>query len=196
MSNVLMVFFTGIIAAATVTYVVVTCRLLRATKESADAANKNAGALVNSQRAWIMVDANPGARVSVFHVTTNSEGESTTVRFPLVCRNEGGTPAWITEKFVRARVVESMPPLLGLESASDGDFHDISLEPLGVGKELAFVADVRCSGRVSGEKFVVLFGFVKYRDVFGHGRETRFGYEVSAEGKFTRIPAGEYNSFS
>lgn len=44
MSNAFMLLFTGLIAVATVAYVVVTCSLLRATKRSADAAKESADA--------------------------------------------------------------------------------------------------------------------------------------------------------
>lgn len=48
MNNALMAIFTGIIAVATVAYVIVTCRLLKATKKSADAAKLTAEAAKRS----------------------------------------------------------------------------------------------------------------------------------------------------
>ena len=95
-----LVLFTGLLVVAGFITAAVIFWQSWETRKSAKAALLNAQALINSERAWIMVDIVPvpgmGERV---HAKTNTSVRGTeyipTTAIPLrmVCRNEGNVPA-------------------------------------------------------------------------------------------------------
>jgi hypothetical protein len=76
---------------------------------AAEAADRSASALVNSESAWIMVSLERGKGLFVV-LGNGSLGEQTSVRVILHCINQGKTPAWITEKRIRLKITTSLPP--------------------------------------------------------------------------------------
>jgi len=84
------------------------------TRDAAIAGKKSADALVASERAWIMVkvDKVPG-HGGVFHGAGVGPGtpitQSTGAPIRITCKNEGKTPAWITEILACLDVVDSLP---------------------------------------------------------------------------------------
>ncbi len=108
----------------------------------------------------------------------------------LICRNQGKTPAWIVERHIRLEVTNSVAPKPQLQGA------EISYdpEPLPVGgpesiQNWSLIGD----GWAGEGRFTLIYGVVKYRDVFSPSRETWFGYMVKSDGRLERIAHPEYN---
>ena len=155
-------------------------------------------ALINSERAWIMVDVDrvPGmGGIMDGHGTEMGVGpvatESTGFRARIVCRNDGKAPAWITEKRAGLDIVESIP-----ESPdwTRTNLIQVTPEPLSVGQASKPTDETLiCKrGRALG-KMTILYGIVKYSDPFGKNRSTGFGYQVKDDGSLERLPNLKYN---
>src|ERR1019366_5193446 len=86
-------------------------------RRSANAAKQGAEALMNSERAWVMVDVEfiPGMGGIVDGASPQDFYK--TAAITLICKNDGKTPAWVTEKRVCLRVADSLPAVPDLESA-------------------------------------------------------------------------------
>jgi hypothetical protein len=162
-----------------------------ANHKSADAAHKSAEALVSAERAWVMVEIHWTDQRGGLLRSESSDGTIRTGAFVnLICRNQGRTPAWIVERHIRVEVTNSVAPkpeLRGAEISYD-------LEPLAVGgrdsiQHWSLIGD----GWAGEGRFTLIYGVVKYRDVFSPSRETRFGYMVAKDGSLARIAHPEYN---
>lgn len=177
--------FAGLLLAF-VTLVIADIALMQAR-----AAKASADALINSERAWVMADLQWRDRVRIMH--TNHD--KTAVDLDLVCRNDGRTPAWITEARVRVGIGESLPPIPIFDPIKKGDWSELRPIPLTVSGEWKCKADCWCEGRLGFGKAIFIYGFVKYRDAFRTDRETRFGYSAyfNQEDKLDRITHPEYN---
>jgi hypothetical protein len=155
-------------------------------------------ALINSERAWIMVEVDrvPGmggiidgsrSEMGVGPVHT----ENTAFRARIVCKNDGKTPAWITEKWAGLDIIDSLPESPDWKRTT---LLEVAPEPLIVG-EVGKAKDetLICKrGRALG-KMTILYGIVKYRDPFGANRATSFGYEVRDDGTLERLQNPKYN---
>jgi len=124
--------------------------------------------------------------------------ETVGVDICLICRNDGRTPAWITEKQIHLRNLAVLPvnPDFTVEAM---DFSSKILEPLNVGGESRTRWTPECDGPTVASKTLVLYGYVKYRDAFSPERETRFAYTV--QGQLLRRFAGtddywDYNKYT
>jgi len=191
-------WFDVIIALGTVGALFVAARSLHyvkkqaiSTQDAASAAADNASAVLNAERAWVMVDVSPVPGYHIFDAFSNNRtGKAFNGR--IVCRNEGKTPAWIEEKrgrFLFADKLPAIPDLTNLEVIHN------EREPIGAGKETSvdhpFEA-VRGPDRMDEDGF--LYGFIRYTDIFGRSRQTTFGYRLAGD-TFKRLagyPA--YNS--
>ncbi len=160
--------------------------LVSATRKSADAAGESAAmaasnvlALMNAERAWIMAEIQWRANM---HVVKHSDSLSLDIF--LLYQNDGKTPAWITEVRILFRIIDAQPvkPLYG---TSPGDFAISGPIPVTIGEKGKIKAWLQCEGIQEG-KTLIVYGFIKYRDVFSPDRETRFGYKVIQSG-FNRI---------
>lgn len=155
-------------------------------------------ALINSERAWIMVDVDSVPSFAGIVDGQSSEmgvgpvvAESTMFRARIICRNDGKTPAWITEKQAGLDIVDSVPV--------NPDWNRTIIiqaapEPISVG-QVSKPQDetVTCKrGRALG-KLTILYGIVKYRDPFGDNRTTTFGYRVRDDGTLERLSNPKYN---
>ena len=110
----------------------------------------------------------------------------------IICKNDGRTPAWITEKRARIDVVDDLPRQPNWATV---EIIQTEPEPLSVGETgLAKDEGLTCNkGRDFG-KMTVVYGLVKYRDVFAADRATSFAYIIRADGKLERLPGyPEYN---
>ena len=156
------------------------------------------GALINSERAWIMVDVDRvpgmggimdghGIEMGVGPVQT----ESTGFRARIVCRNDGKTPAWITEKRAGLDILDSIPETPDWSRTTQ---IQVVPEPISVGQASKPRDETLFSkrGRALG-KITILYGIVKYRDPFGANRTTSFGYQVRDDGSLERLPYPRYN---
>jgi hypothetical protein len=117
--------------------------------------------------------------------------ESTGFRARIICKNDGKTPAWITEKRVGLDIVESVPEI---PDWTRTDVIQVAPEPLSVGQVSKPTDETLiCKrGRALG-KMTILYGIVKYRDPFGGNRSTSFGYQVRDDGSLERLSNPKYN---
>lgn len=146
--------------------------------------------LVNSERSWIIPRFNyPNSDRRIRILTTSKE---MVIDLILTLHNSGKTPAWITERRITLKVVESIPPNPLFGDQKGGDFWDFPHYPTAT--ENSFDDDIRCScERVDIEgKTVIVYGYVKYRDVFCPERWAYFGCEMR-NGYLYRIPSESYN---
>jgi hypothetical protein len=154
-------------------------------------------ALINSERAWIMVDVDPvpgvGGLMDGHRMQMGVgpvESESTTFGARIVCRNDGKVPAWITEKRACLDIVEALPDKPDWSRTTPVQ---LTLEPISVGQTSKQDETLTCKrGRALG-KMVILYGVVTYRDPFGHNRTTTFGYKVRDDGVLERLSLPTYN---
>lgn len=173
-----------------------------ASRHSAEASEKNAIALVNSQRAWVMVDAQleQGAGVAYSLDETNASVE-------LSIWNSGPTPAWVYEQYVylklspdiiASRTEYPMPdfPYTGDGSTGMKGHVNYEIHPIANGQApITWKAWVQASGFASPDNglHMYIFGVVRYRDAFSATRETYFGYRVVGNKRLERIPNEAYN---
>ena len=153
----------------------------------------------NAQRAWLMVDVEHDATKwadGKVHILEGggTGGDTTSFHAVLVCRNEGSSPGWIDEKRVKFEIVSSLPHRPNLESAQS---IQAGPRPIGPGQGPShmdswhFVAEAM--GHQKQGEMTVIYGLVKYRDIFSRRRETTFGYRV-LNGELTRLEGyPEYN---
>jgi hypothetical protein len=187
MVNWLMVAFTGIIAVATLWYVVVTTRLWKQTKRSADATKFNAEALINSERAWVQVEV---GKIPEF--TPDPTKVEILWIWPAV-RNWGRTPARIVKDSVRLHQVASADGLPEVPEYQNERVMDFILPPnaphpiLQVG--LSATDFIKIKG---GQSFLYLYGFVDYLDIGNARRQTRFCFYYHVPHGFNAFPEGFY----
>jgi hypothetical protein len=185
-----------------------TDRLIEQAGKQAEATRANAAVLMNAERAWIMTQIRWSGEVTGMGDPTQTrvvqgtgaDGDTLSIDICLTYQNDGKTPAWIMEKRILFRNVESLPVPPQFEWEVFGDYERIGPEPVTVGGDGKIRTILTCEGRRELGKSLVVYGFVKYRDVFSPERETRFGYVISPDNKFQRI-AGEgdfwqYNSYT
>lgn len=172
-----------VIALATLVIAIYSVKQASATKATADA-------LINSERAWMMAEIEWH---SVGLMEINSNGiDKTGVGLILICQNQGKTPGWITEKRIQLEIMDSLPWEPQLDAI---DVFQNEPQPLSAGKESRVLVDCECDGRRDGPNIVVVYGVIRYRDIFGRPeRQTRFGYKITPDDRLERL-AGypEYN---
>jgi hypothetical protein len=164
-----------------------------ATRDNAAAAKASADALVNSERAWIMVDIRWHQNIAALTHNTGAN-EATSVNIDLLCTNQGKSPAWIVEEQIRAEVTTSLSDSPVLDP-SDTQIQK-RYEFVGVGQQCEN-PHRRLSGKGWNGKHVYVYGFIKYTDIFTappkEPRETWFGFAAYADGSLGRILSREYN---
>ena len=139
------------------------------------------------ERAWLMADVEPDSekwRDRKLHVLEGSgtSGDSTAIYAVLVCANAGKSPAWISETRAKFEIVETLPSVPSFESA---EYIEAGTIPLGMAEGGAAPHTQRLPwtpiavGHEQSGKMSVIYGFVKYRDIFGESRLTTFGYRIS-----------------
>jgi hypothetical protein len=162
------------------------------------AIEKQADAMINSERAWIMVEVEPvpGAGPIWDGETMTREvmdlrAGNTTFTARIICKNDGKAPAWITEKHACLDIVDSLP-----KTPDWGRIQPIQMEPepLSVG-QIGKPKDeaLTCKRPREQGKIVILYGIIKYRDTFRANRTTSFGYKVRDDGALERLPYAKYN---
>ncbi len=143
-----------------------------AAKISANAAKASADALVNTERAWMILDK--------FNPTSPSSGPNNIISIQF--RNCGRTPAWITN-FV-ARYVTNQGAITQtinfdaiLPQPTPGEPITTDAPTRWYGEKLQGTGDLSEAEFRSvrrGELTLYCFGILKYRDIFDKDRETRF----------------------
>ena len=153
----------------------------------------------NAQRAWVMVDVEHDDKKwadGKTHILKGSGtgGDTTAFYAVLVCRNEGSSPAWINEKRAKFEIVTSLPPKPNLESAQ---FFQDGPIPIGTGRALPHTDELHfepvAMGHQEHGKMTVIYGAVKYRNIFDEHCETTFAYRI-VNGELRRLEGyPEYN---
>jgi hypothetical protein len=181
--------FEVVMSALTAVYVLTTVFYAITSHKTLVATDANAKALISSERAWVMVELEPAPGYSgPFEgedVMLDIVTQTTSMAVRIVCKNDGRTPAWITEKRAYLDVVDALPLVPNFEFAQ---VIQTEPEPLAVGekgrpKEAGLI---RKKGRDAG-KLTVIYGIVKYRDVFSDNRTTTFAYKVRVDGALERL---------
>jgi hypothetical protein len=167
-----------------------------ATKQSI-AAKKSAEALINTERAWIMVELEwvPGylgrelgsRRIEGGEQTFNT---SAPIRFKYT--NEGKTIAWIDEKLACFQIVKELPKQPDLSVL---EMLDPVPEWVGVKGGGKLDKGLEADGQEKSEGVMsVVWGVIKYRDAFNARHETVFGFRIRPDETFVRlIGLTEYN---
>jgi hypothetical protein len=143
-----------------------------AAKVNADAALTSANAIINSERAWVVVHvawSKKPRRIVQF-------GDKCNIHVTWVFENAGKTLARIYETSICLYIGSSIP--------AAPDFNNTLLvtentfEALSYGKAPPEEKSVRGQGFLGREKNTtgILFGRVRYLDIFGNKRYTVFGY--------------------
>jgi hypothetical protein len=166
----------------------------QAAKDSAEAAKQSAEALINSERSWIIAELVGSPLYKHRSITTEQDGQTTTMSFTLVCSNHGKTVAWITEKMVGFKVIGNGAALPSTPDLAPLQIVQVTPEPVGI-RESTKVGDAFTFEGVQGiGDMVVVYGVVKYRDVFGDDYRTVFGYRLTLNDTFERLSGyPEYN---
>jgi hypothetical protein len=182
-------------------YVDETKNIAIAANSSADAAKKSADALVFSERAWVMADLRCSTASHFLHGDHTENGVAAQTLditgLELTCVNDGNSPAWITEKAIRLVVMKPGENLPTNPTLTSKDIVQDHVEPLGPGRETKKVLDLRGEGRHSLNTATLIYGVVRYRDIFKEERETWFCYQMTGYKTnylLARIPGSpEYN---
>jgi hypothetical protein len=167
----------------------------------AKTASRSADAQVAAESAWIMISLEkvPG-HAHRFHGGRSIPGsepiENTSLNVRIKCTNTGKTPAWITEKraaFIIRKYTESaFPTTPDLDAC---EWVQPEPEPLAAQGFSEKDAYLEAKGRQGFEDVALIYGMVKYRDIFGReDRFTTFGFRVTLSDTFERLPGyPEYN---
>jgi hypothetical protein len=151
-------------------------------RDAAAAAKKSADALLASERAWVMAELR--CRPETFLTTHASTYQGVTThttsvaKIELYCVNDGNSPAWITEKSARLVVVREGELPKFPELAKEDILAD-ELEPMGPGKDNVFTWDINGKGYHSIDTATLIYGVVRYSDIFENNRETWFCYQLT-----------------
>lgn len=153
----------------------------------ARAANKNADALIDAERAWIIASPAQNAPEIGFIPPPNHppelDGADTSNYFSVAFKNTGKTPAKLTDSAVMYRLFNNLneiPPEPNY--GPRGTLGDI---PLSTGDSLGAFAFLQPNTILTYDvaqavfrqgAFLLAYGIVSYRDVFEREHETRFGY--------------------
>jgi hypothetical protein len=158
-----------------------TRQLIAQAESTAKATRASADALVASERAWIMVEAFPAGNSKPFKSPDGAIG----VDARCECKNEGKTGAWINEiKCVLEFTPLQLPEKPNFENVEP--YHSVPRPIASRGDPETYVIQPGCFGDWN-KKILILYGVVKYKNMFGQDCATTFGYTVSREGEFRRI---------
>ncbi len=156
-----------------------------------NAIEKQADAMINSERAWLLVDLERVPGVGV-HETTglNKSGiqtVQTTVYVRCVCSNHGRTAARVIEKRCCLIQTDSDDPL---PQTPNLDIDITDPIPHYLGTENPVTRDWAITGdalEFPGQ-MVVIYGVVKYKHLFSQEEvHTTFGYKLTADHKLERL---------
>jgi hypothetical protein len=175
---------------------VLTRRSANAARDAAKAASDNALAVINAERAWIMVELMRQPANLFMAYTKGADGNAINIALLCVCANEGKSIGWITEKWAALKVFDSIPEEPDF-SDQKNIFHRTS-QPIAAGKpDSGYPLFLAVPGGEEDRlrRTLVIYGYVRYRTIFGKDGETRFGYVVTLGDALDRLPADrpEYN---
>jgi len=155
-----------------------------ATRQAAVAAQASTDVVINSERAWISADISFQTGAHIFDGTSGNGSMTTGVYVELMCSNQGKSPAWIIEKRAAFRIVKELPQEPDMSSA---EIIQHEPEPMAAGASSTYKWSTVCEGRHGPHTCTLLYGIVKYRDIFEKERETRFGYFLTVNNELERL---------
>ena len=171
-------------------------RQTKVAAQAADAARLSAQAVINAERAWITVTIKWQQNVkAVFNVDSTLSGNTLTPFITCVCKNDGNTPAWITEKGICLKLVNVIPKE---PDFSEIDIFQHEMQPIGAGQDdSGYRLEKSCAGTQEDrlKSTFLVYGRIRYRTIFDNAAETRFGYVITPMSNLERLPAEypEYN---
>lgn len=171
-----------------------TNKLIEETRISADAAKTSADVLVNSERAWLLVDVERAPGSAAFLAGTNADnGSYAAILVDVIAKNQGRSPAWIIQHFQFFELLDSIPPTPTFEKhIRDGDIYS---QPVAVNGEYKMRCDLVAEGRMEDKRQSIVYGIIRYRDIFWKIRYTTYGYYVDTAGGIYRMTDHpEYNT--
>jgi hypothetical protein len=146
------------------------------------AVNRQTATNQHIERAWVMAELRVSPATSLLTGTSTYQGTTTqttsAMGLRLYCVNDGNSPAWITEKSARLVVVRR-GDLPRFPELSREDILADDLEPMGPGKDNVFVWDINGKGYHSIDTATLVYGVVRYTDIFKNKRETWFCYQLT-----------------
>ena len=181
---------------------------VEATRDGVTAAKKSADALINSERSWVMVDVEwEGPTGHLINLSSSTPDPNqvyqTQIYVNLICVNRGKSPAWVVERIAKAEIAGAFyGPNLSAVNDSEIDRRLISLGMAGTPEARTEQSIKLYAPGSPGNKYVLVYGVVKYRDAFtpkGELRETWFGYyalETRMKEPLARISQAEYNNYT
>jgi len=172
-----------------------------AANKAAKIAQDTAEVLINSERAWVMAELKWPRITEPQYISVGATSDRTAVALHI--RNEGRTPAWITETLVRFDIVDRVPDEPPFDAPCDPAqvIHKYRRVPLSVAPmapETWYREPLECP-RGSETATYLLSGFVRYEDIFGKSRQTIFGYyldrgeSLRGHQQLTRVASPKYN---
>ncbi|HKD79973.1 MAG TPA: hypothetical protein VKH81_09780 [Candidatus Angelobacter sp.] len=166
-----------------------------AAQKSADAADLTAKRLAQIEGSRIVPTVDWPLRPSIVNLDSLEQGNivsRTGISVSVICKNEGKITAWITEKRLGVGFFDHIPQNPDFENI-EFIFHGLHEVP----REDRFKTD---EGRICNESndagsmtMIVIWGIVKYRDIFSDSRYSTFGYFVTVDRKLKRINLPIYN---
>jgi hypothetical protein len=165
------------------------------------AINKQNATNQHIERAWVMVELRCGPETHLFTGEHTENGVTkpsvTMMGVEMHSINDGNSPAWISEKSARVVVArEDELPLIPV--IGPNDIIQNQPDPLGPGRDSVFKWDATGEGQYSPlQAATLIYGVVRYRDIFNNDRETWFCYQMmgyKTNRKLVRVAAPpEYN---
>jgi type II secretory pathway pseudopilin PulG len=160
------------------------------TEKAANAARDNALAVINAERAWLMVDVtNTPGYSSGGYSSGNTYADIT-----LICTNDGATPCWVNEVKAGVAVIKRSDKPPDFENSTAVVF--VGPMPVGVHKKADPIRFTLNIGNTPGlDEHVVIYGIVKYRHPFSTViAATTFAY-AALSGPWQRLHGfSDYNA--
>jgi hypothetical protein len=163
-------------------------------RRSANAARRSADALINSERAWVLVDIEWQQGAHIFEGINNTGREDTGIYINYMCRNQGKSFAQITEKGYVFQIVSTLPQEPDFSNIDIFQYASEYIAP-GTASEPYRLSGVQCEGHRKFKNMMVIYGYVKYMDVYGE-HETRFGYQITGMKNLERLPTTSYPKYN
>jgi hypothetical protein len=172
----------SLIIAVTAVYAIFSIFTYFAVKRQANIADKTADALIAGQRAWVMVDVELLGKGIVTERRGDKEFHGTQIKAKY--RNDGQTPAWITECrasliVIPDDLIPEHPDLSKTEVLSRGT---ITVATGKYGHRETTSKELQCPANYPPNRKYLIYGVVRYRTAFRGTGETIFGYSVISDG--------------
>jgi len=167
-----------------------------ATEKAANAASDNALAVINAERAWIVVDLELKPGTGTVHTNGPTKAQTISVSVLLNCRNEGKTMAWIIEKWADATaftVVRENPDFGDKDKIFQ---HAIQSLPAGKKEDFGYPLYFSVPNKLDSRGPILIYGYIKYRTIFEKREgETRFAYILTPMNNLDTLPP-EYPQYN